>query len=133
FLFFFSSRRRHTRWPRDWSSDVCSSDLFTVGGGAISADDVSFSSRVNVDDLGNPIVPTYKGSPVAPAYATVTLASAALLGSVAGGTVIVANSPTVETGVGSGTSVDADGTLTVKSDVYQRSQADALSVALGIG
>src|SRR5207253_7232473 len=27
-LFFFSSRRRHTRWPRDWSSDVCSSDLF---------------------------------------------------------------------------------------------------------
>src|SRR5215510_10222649 len=27
--FFFSSRRRHTRWPRDWSSDVCSSDLDT--------------------------------------------------------------------------------------------------------
>src|SRR5207253_7099382 len=27
FIFFFSSRRRHTRWPRDWSSDVCSSDL----------------------------------------------------------------------------------------------------------
>src|SRR5207253_4054841 len=27
FCFFFSSRRRHTRWPRDWSSDVCSSDL----------------------------------------------------------------------------------------------------------
>src|SRR5207253_6562574 len=26
-FFFFSSRRRHTRWPRDWSSDVCSSDL----------------------------------------------------------------------------------------------------------
>src|SRR5690625_134913 len=25
--FFFTSRRRHTRWPRDWSSDVCSSDL----------------------------------------------------------------------------------------------------------
>src|SRR5207253_3800965 len=23
----FSSRRQHTRWPRDWSSDVCSSDL----------------------------------------------------------------------------------------------------------
>src|SRR5439155_10063413 len=30
--FFFSSRRRHTRWPRDWSSDVCSSDLGTFGG-----------------------------------------------------------------------------------------------------
>src|SRR5690625_7996759 len=27
FIFFFSSRRRHTRWPRDLSSDVCSSDL----------------------------------------------------------------------------------------------------------
>src|SRR5699024_12094391 len=27
FVFFFSSRRRHTRWPRDWNSDVCSSDL----------------------------------------------------------------------------------------------------------
>src|SRR5690625_7616858 len=26
-MYFFSSRRRHTRWPRDWSSDVCSSDL----------------------------------------------------------------------------------------------------------
>src|SRR5690606_40614340 len=25
--FFFSSRRRHTRFSRDWSSDVCSSDL----------------------------------------------------------------------------------------------------------
>src|SRR3712207_7111216 len=27
FCFFFSSRRRHTRYWRDWSSDVCSSDL----------------------------------------------------------------------------------------------------------
>src|SRR6266581_8203357 len=27
FCFFFSSRRRHTRWTGDWSSDVCSSDL----------------------------------------------------------------------------------------------------------
>src|SRR2546421_3663726 len=27
--FFFSSRRRHTRSDRDWSSDVCSSDLWT--------------------------------------------------------------------------------------------------------
>src|SRR3712207_8348074 len=26
-VFFFSSRRRHTRYWRDWSSDVCSSDL----------------------------------------------------------------------------------------------------------
>src|SRR5215510_6355668 len=31
-FFFFSSRRRHTRWPRDWSSDVCSSDLEDAAG-----------------------------------------------------------------------------------------------------
>src|SRR5215217_9249112 len=30
FFFFFSSRRRHTRYWRDWSSDVCSSDLSDV-------------------------------------------------------------------------------------------------------
>src|SRR2546422_6334340 len=30
--FFFSSRRRHTRCSRDWSSDVCSSDLFAEAG-----------------------------------------------------------------------------------------------------
>src|SRR5439155_8528796 len=43
--FFFSSRRRHTRWPRDWSSDVCSSDLHggdevIVGAAAEEADRV---------------------------------------------------------------------------------------------
>src|SRR2546422_8144979 len=31
-FFFFSSRRRHTRCSRDWSSDVCSSDLQEVFG-----------------------------------------------------------------------------------------------------
>src|SRR5690606_40725663 len=30
-VFFFSSRRRHTRFSRDWSSDVCSSDLIWRG------------------------------------------------------------------------------------------------------
>src|SRR5690606_24679241 len=30
FVFFFSSRRRHTRFSRDWSSDVCSSDLVEI-------------------------------------------------------------------------------------------------------
>src|SRR5690348_11990343 len=29
-FFFFSSRRRHTRWTGDWSSDVCSSDLYVA-------------------------------------------------------------------------------------------------------
>src|SRR5205809_3309740 len=32
FFFFFSSRRRHTRCSRDWSSDVCSSDLYEARG-----------------------------------------------------------------------------------------------------
>src|SRR6266542_3126352 len=35
FVFFFSSRRRHTRCYRDWSSDVCSSDLESGGQGVI--------------------------------------------------------------------------------------------------
>src|SRR6266542_4886611 len=50
FFFFFSSRRRHTRCYRDWSSDVCSSDLapgeklakdqtFRYGGGGWFAND----------------------------------------------------------------------------------------------
>src|SRR5690606_40012717 len=39
-FFFFSSRRRHTRFSRDWSSDVCSSDLeadarTTLAGGEV--------------------------------------------------------------------------------------------------
>src|SRR5699024_11476757 len=34
-LFFFSSRRRHTRSKRDWSSDVCSSDLDLGRGGEV--------------------------------------------------------------------------------------------------
>src|SRR3989449_3964793 len=35
FFFFFSSRRRHTRCSRDWSSDVCSSDLaIAIGTGS---------------------------------------------------------------------------------------------------
>src|SRR5690606_40853418 len=33
FVFFFSSRRRHTRFSRDWSSDVCSSDLEVYAAG----------------------------------------------------------------------------------------------------
>src|SRR6266850_2619823 len=34
YIFFFSSRRRHTRLQGDWSSDVCSSDLLIRRGGA---------------------------------------------------------------------------------------------------
>src|SRR5690606_17016898 len=38
FFFFFSSRRRHTRFSRDWSSDVCSSDLFSFSQIQIGSD-----------------------------------------------------------------------------------------------
>src|SRR6267143_2637576 len=45
-FFFFSSRRRHTRWNCDWSSDVCSSDLsgegqHVAGGGRGTSRDVA--------------------------------------------------------------------------------------------
>src|SRR2546422_9462373 len=43
FFFFFSSRRRHTRCSRDWSSDVCSSDL---AGGALGRHRRSSAGRV---------------------------------------------------------------------------------------
>src|SRR5690606_41117591 len=52
FYFLFSSRRRHTRFSRDWSSDVCSSDLlpvpsasgFTKSGKGIDTSAISASS-----------------------------------------------------------------------------------------
>src|SRR6266481_9442603 len=37
-FFFFSSRRRHTRWNCDWSSDVCSSDLAAADELAVAVD-----------------------------------------------------------------------------------------------
>src|SRR5690349_23064111 len=74
FFFFFSSRRRHTRSLRDWSSDVCSSDLmqdmpsfhgndgwvlpipatFVVGRDGIVKTrfiDPDFRKRMEIDDL----------------------------------------------------------------------------------
>src|SRR5207302_4501463 len=45
-LFFFSSRRRHTRFSRDWRSDVCSSDLGVQVGSAMVA------TRFVVDQTG---------------------------------------------------------------------------------
>src|SRR5260370_15502213 len=41
FVFFFSSRRRHTRFKCDWSSDVCSSDLGSIVGTNVAADALS--------------------------------------------------------------------------------------------
>src|SRR5690625_7847237 len=49
-IFFFSSRRRHTRWPRDWSSDVCSSDLPACSGDFAAAEDHVDDVVFGVDD-----------------------------------------------------------------------------------
>src|SRR5256885_9150950 len=40
YVFFFSSRRRHTRLQGDWSSDVCSSDLAAAQRAATGDDDL---------------------------------------------------------------------------------------------
>src|SRR3712207_7169988 len=54
--FFFSSRRRHTRYWRDWSSDVCSSDLqrgrveYARGGGRVNTDAIDNSAGVDTSD-----------------------------------------------------------------------------------
>src|SRR5216684_7297867 len=60
FFFFFSSRRRHTRCSRDWSSDVCSSDLEDVAkleglGGPLPQDASNPAAVIAMlDDLGSP-------------------------------------------------------------------------------
>src|SRR5437868_15201731 len=50
-IFFFSSRRRHTRSKRDWSSDVCSSDLGRDAGDRFSLLDGQFE-RFIIDIAG---------------------------------------------------------------------------------
>src|SRR5439155_17056862 len=53
----FSSRRRHTRWPRDWSSDVCSSDLLTASPISTSPiDGIALSRDVEMGDAVSSIL-----------------------------------------------------------------------------
>src|SRR5258707_13285578 len=66
-VFIFSSRRRHTRYWRDWSSDVCSSDLNNaeiVRGRAIDGHGILLPSRwdVHADLVAGRLVP------ILPAY-----------------------------------------------------------------
>src|SRR6266702_898905 len=56
FFFFFSSRRRHTRWPRDWSSDVCSSDLKKYTAVQYQRVDQSLAQMKGCLAAGSPIV-----------------------------------------------------------------------------
>src|SRR5690606_39737115 len=45
-FFFFSSRRRHTRFSRDWSSDVCSSDLPALRGGRVAVECKDYGGKL---------------------------------------------------------------------------------------
>src|SRR5699024_11647223 len=47
-FFFFSSRRRHTRSKRDWSSDVCSSDLIIRDHGAVPATIAIMDGKIKI-------------------------------------------------------------------------------------
>src|SRR5256885_16871946 len=47
-LFFFSSRRRHTRLQGDWSSDVCSSDLISE---VPATSEIVLEGHVHLDEL----------------------------------------------------------------------------------
>src|SRR5687768_18304762 len=51
FFFFFSSRRRHTRCSRDWSSDVCSSDL-ALDRAASAPEDAARAELLQALDVG---------------------------------------------------------------------------------
>src|SRR2546427_12953097 len=57
--FFFSSRRRHTRFDCDWSSDVCSSDLLSTFGRivAVGPKVESPTDAVVVDGTGRDVTP----------------------------------------------------------------------------
>src|SRR5215510_2466838 len=71
FFFFFSSRRRHTRWPRDWSSDVCSSDLTAPGFGGEPAPPPGDVEGLGVPATGGTFVGSGLAAVVAPVAAGV--------------------------------------------------------------
>src|SRR2546422_349236 len=125
-FFFFSSRRRHTRCSRDWSSDVCSSDLQSI----------AFTSGAlgDVGNLNEPFFSDYTLSSLASASAQAGVTASSFTayefnlgaydspgggaagisglsaGSLPTGTVLVA---WVETGAGSGVQTPLSESLTV--------------------
>src|SRR2546427_13137832 len=88
-FFFFSSRRRHTRFDCDWSSDVCSSDLWSAVAGLLSAglaeapglagapSDALAALGFLDPDLGARFRSAGAGLPVSEALSAVVLAAAA--------------------------------------------------------
>src|SRR5439155_17094211 len=85
--FFFSSRRRHTRWPRDWSSDVCSSDLHIREDASVVIRPMGLLGDKFVEILpGTPSKP-----PLAPGGVLVGQAEADIGGIAAGATTTIEN------------------------------------------
>ena len=106
---------------------------FTTNRGTVEGDDVTFDARLNVDSGNNPISPTYKGGPVDPAYATLTLGSVAILAGITAGGTTAIDSPNVSTFVAGATTIFSLGTVTVWSQVFSPASADGRSLSIGIG
>src|SRR5438874_10077733 len=62
-FFFFSSRRRHTRSLRDWSSDVCSSDLCRLLPAEAAQESASAVAPTTATDGGEAALPTEQAMP----------------------------------------------------------------------
>src|SRR2546429_4135397 len=69
-FFFFSSRRRHTRCSRDWSSDVCSSDLKDSAEDSswnIDEHDGSALTGRTLEEIKEELPPKRRANPIHPA------------------------------------------------------------------
>src|SRR6266567_2877102 len=86
FLFFFSSRRRHTRFDCDWSSDVCSSDLIGGATGSYSVPSPYHTecewTIISATMLGNGTVGSYYVGSKNPSQPTLSATGANLFGQV---------------------------------------------------
>ena len=109
-------------------------EAFTVGGGSITGP-VDVIAKLNTDDGGNHVNPTWEGETVTPTFVKVRLGAAALLGSATGGVITAASNPKVKAAVGTGTAISTTGAVNVKSLVNNQATADGMSVsgALGVG
>ncbi len=98
---------------------------FTEGGGSITADNITFTSRHNVDASGDALS-------VTPASGEATLGSVALGAGIAGVDITVENSPVIETAVGSGTTVNASGAVSLASQSFQLAELDGFTASIGL-
>src|SRR5699024_2059202 len=78
FFFFFSSRRRHTRSKRDWSSDVCSSDLILNVELTVDALLTLSEIVINIDGEWTPVDELNEVSPHSASYGETRVFAASL-------------------------------------------------------